>query len=66
MCNRIVNVMHDCGFEFRIHKNLFRKIFNFADSQKYKFPGIRYKIIIVTNSLLFVKKTRTSVTLLSH
>ena len=27
-------VMHGHGFEFRIRKNLFRKIFNFADSQK--------------------------------
>ena len=32
--NRIVNVIHGHGFEFRIRKNLFRKFFNFADSQK--------------------------------
>ena len=57
-------VMHGRSFEFRIRKknliSLIRK-----NKVKYKFPGIRYNIIIVTNAL-FKKKTQTSVTLLSH
>ena len=46
MRNRIVDIMHGRGLEFRIRKNLFRKFFISPirkNEVKYKFPGIRYE-----------------------
>ena len=60
MCNRIVDMLcmamaSNSGFA----KIYFVKFLISAirkNKVKYKFPGIRYNIIIVTNLLLFVKK----------
>ena len=52
-------VMHGHSFEFRIRKNNFIKFLISLirkNKVKYKFPGIRYNIIIVTNALLLFLK----------
>ena len=60
MCNRIVDMLCmamalNSGFaKIYFVKFLISPIRK--NKVKYKFPGIRYNIIIVTNSLLFVKK----------